>query len=67
MQAIQPAFMRRAEAAEYLGISSRTLSDWQAKRIVPFARIGRKVCLFRRDDLDKAVGRFTVKAVGGEV
>jgi excisionase family DNA binding protein len=64
MQNINPAFMRRAEAAQYLGVSSRTLSDWQAKRIVPYAKVGRKVCLFRRTDLDAAMARFSVRAIG---
>jgi excisionase family DNA binding protein len=64
MQNINPAFMRRAEAAKYLGISSRTLSDWQAKRVVPYAKVGRKVYLFRRTDLDAAMARFSVRAIG---
>ena len=58
-------WMRPDEACEYLSISRRALSEWQKRRIVPFARMGRKCVLFRKTDLDKAIARFTVQAVGG--
>jgi excisionase family DNA binding protein len=57
-------YMRRSAAAVYLSVSPRTISAWQRRRILPFIRIGKKCTLFRRADLDRAVGRFEVKAVG---
>lgn len=59
-----PGYLRRNEAAQYLGVAPRTLSDWQRRRMVPFIRAGRKCVLFRVTDLDAAMGRFRVAAVG---
>ena len=57
-------FLRRAGAARFCGVSVRTLSDWQRRRIVPFVKITHKICLFKRSDLERALGRFRVNAVG---
>ena len=57
-------YLRRAEAARYLGISLRTLSDWQRRRIVPVVKVGKRCVLFNRTDLDRALGRLTIHAVG---
>lgn len=57
-------YIRRKEAAKYLGISLRTLTDWQQKRIIPFVNISHRVTLFRIADLDHAMSRFTINAVG---
>ena len=59
-------YMRRDEAAKYLGISPRTLSDWQKKRLVPFIKPARKCTIFKREALDRAMARLTVQSVGGE-
>ena len=57
-------YLRRAEAARYCGVSLRTIGEFQRKRILPFLRIGRRCILFKRDDLDKALARFRVAAIG---
>ena len=57
-------YMRREEAAKYLGISLRTLTDWQQNRIIPFRPVSHRVTLFRLADLDEAMKRFLVKAIG---
>jgi hypothetical protein len=56
-------WMRREQAAAYCGVSPRTLSDWQARRLIPFAKVSHRVCLFRAADLDKALGKLIVEAV----
>ena len=58
-------YLRREEAAKYLNISPRTLSIWQKKRIIPYAKISHKITLFKKADLDKAIERLTLNAVGG--
>lgn len=63
--AVQSGFMRRETAAKYLGVSTRCLSDWQKRRIIPYCKVARKVILFARPDLDKAIAKFKVAAVGG--
>lgn len=57
-------YMRREEAADFLGVSIRTISELQRKRLIPFVRIGRKCILFHRDQLSNAMEKLTVKAVG---
>ena len=59
-------YMRRDAAAKYLGISPRTLSDWQKRRLVPYIKPARKCTLFKRVELDRAMARLTVQSVGGE-
>ena len=57
-------YMRRAEAARYLGVSTRTLSMYQRRKIVGCFKPSRRVTLFRREDLDAAMERFRFAAVG---
>jgi len=65
MQATATAeFMRREAAAAYLGVSTRTVSDWQRRRIIPHVKMARKCVLFKRADLDATMQRFTVNAIG---
>jgi excisionase family DNA binding protein len=61
---IVPAYLRTSEAARYLSVSARTIRDWQSRRMIPFMRMGRKVILFKRSDLDRALDRFRVDAIG---
>lgn len=61
---IRPGYLRKEDAAEYLNISIRTLSEWMRRRIVPFSKISHRICLFRAIDLDRAMDRFRVRAVG---
>ena len=60
---ILPGYLRKGDAAKYLGIGLRTLSLWQRKRIVPFHKIGRTV-IYSIGDLSAAMGRFRQAAVG---
>ncbi len=57
-------FLRTAGAAKYLSVSERTVREWQARGILPFAKPSRKCCLFAVSDLDRAIAKFTVRAVG---
>ena len=61
---IAEGYMRRDEAAKYLGVSPRTVSDWQRRRIIPHTKVARKCVLFKRADLDRAMDKFTVRAMG---
>ena len=58
-------FLRCDGAARYCGISVRTLAQWQADKVVPYAKMSHRVCLFKISDLDKAIARLTVNAAGG--
>ncbi len=59
-----PGYLRRRDAARFLGISLRTLSEWQRARVVPFIRVSHRITLFKLTDLERAMERFTIKAVG---
>ena len=53
----------QAEAARYARVSPRTISEWQRRRVIPFAKIGHKCVLFRKSEIDATLARFTVAAV----
>jgi len=59
-------FIRRKEAAKYLGISLRTLTNWQRRQVIPVVQVGHRITLFRTADLDRCLRRFTLKAAGDE-
>jgi excisionase family DNA binding protein len=50
------------EMAAQLGISARTLRDWQAQRIIPFIKIHQTV-LFEPEKVQAALEKFERKAV----
>jgi excisionase family DNA binding protein len=56
--------MRKAEAARYLGISVRQLTEMMKRNVVPFAKISHRICLFKSEDLDRAISRFRVEVHG---
>jgi len=56
-------YLRPDGVCRYARISRRTLSDWQARRIIPFIKVSSKCVLFRKSDIDKALSRFEVQAV----
>ena len=62
---VPEGYLRKLQAAEYLGISPRTLSQWMTRRAVPYYKIG-QVPLFRREELDQALRRFRYKAAGDD-
>jgi len=57
-------FLRPDEAAAFLGVSRRTLSNLQRRKTVSYAKLNR-VVIFKTTDLLAAVERFRVHAVGG--
>ncbi len=61
---VRPGYLRKADAAKYLNVSIRTLTEWMQKRIVPYAKLSHRVCLFRQADLDTAMNRFRTEAIG---
>ena len=58
------AYLRKAEAAEYLSVSVRTLSTWQKRGLIPHYKPAQKVCLYAIADLDRAMRKYRVDAVG---
>ena len=60
---VRPGYLRRSGAARYLGISVRTLANLQARRILPFSKLGSRTVLFKVSDLDSAVCRYRQDAI----
>ena len=56
-----PYLRGQREAAKYAQVSKRTISEWQARGIIPYLKPARKVCLFRKADIDRALTRYEVK------
>jgi len=59
---MNPTFLTRSEAAEYLRISPRTLHRYTKRRLITFTQIGRRI-FYRQRDLDQFLENHTVKAV----
>lgn len=57
-------YLRADEACAYCRVSRRTLSRWQKRGLITFARVGQRLILFKRSSLDKMLESLTVK---GEV
>ncbi|HAL92383.1 MAG TPA: hypothetical protein DCM68_05095 [Verrucomicrobia bacterium] len=51
-----------AGLARYLRISERCASNWMAKKIVPYFKVGKAV-LFRKSEVAAALAKFEVRAV----
>lgn len=64
MQTPTTEYLRREAAAKYLSVAPRTISLWQANGVIPYVRAGRRCVLFKRSDLDAAMDRLTIRAVG---
>jgi len=62
---MRPGFLRREDAAKYLGVSLRTLALWQSEHRIPYAKMSHRVCLFKVADLEKCIDRLTTKTAGG--
>ena len=60
---MNPAFLRPADAAKYLGVSARTIRSWQNQRILPFSRMSKRCVLISVADLDAVVGKCRVEAI----
>lgn len=65
-EGMKPGFLRREDAARFLGISTRTLAQWQFEKRIPFAKMSHRVCLFKVADLEKTIDRLTINAVKAE-
>jgi len=60
-------YLRKKDAAEYAGVSERTLGNWMTKGVIPFRRVSARVVLFRKDEIDQALSLSSVgENQGGE-
>ena len=53
-------YLRRDEAAAYLNCSLRQLDEWKANGEIKFIQLGRRLVIFRMEDLDAFMDRHLV-------
>lgn len=64
IETVKAGYLRRNDAARYLGVSLRTIGNLQTARRLPFSKIGEKSVLFKVADLDAFVARYRQNAIG---
>jgi len=62
-ESVAPLYLRAEQVIQVLPVSRRTLSNWQARRLIKFYKIGKTV-LFKREDIQAAVEKFAVAPIG---
>lgn len=59
-----PTYMRRSEAAQYVGLRPQTLAKYaSARRGPPFSKLGTRV-IYAKSALDAWVAAHTVRPIG---
>jgi len=54
----------KSQLAERLGVTCRTINYWMSQGRIPYCRMSDRVIRFVPSDVDAALGKFTVNAVG---
>jgi excisionase family DNA binding protein len=58
-----PIFVKKTEAAQALGVSTRTLDNWVARRMIPYVAVSPRMHLFNLEEVKKALReKFEVSA-----
>ena len=54
-------FIRRGDVLTRYGLTNRILASWQKRRLLPFVKVGRKTTLFKIEDIENFLKKYTVK------
>ena len=58
-----PIFVKKTEAAKALGVSTRTLDNWVARRMIPYVAVSPRMHLFNLEEVKTALReKFGVSA-----
>ena len=57
-------WMKAKGLLKQIPISRRTLERWKARGQIPFARVGPRLILYRRSDVERMLERLTIRAIG---
>lgn len=60
---VTPMYLTPADAAIYLGLKKSLILDWTRSGILPVHRVNKKVLLYCRLDLDKALALVRTPSV----
>jgi len=61
---IPARYLRREDAARYVGCSLRQLDTLKSEGAIPFHRLGRRLIVFRVDDLERFMSKCRVARAG---
>ena len=56
-------WLRTEGLLKILPVSRRTLDRWRARNMIPFVRVGPKVLMYRRSDVERMLSRMTVREI----
>ena len=56
-------WLRTEGLLKILPVSRRTLDRWRARNLLPFVRVGPKVLLYRRSDVERMLSRMTIREI----
>lgn len=62
----KPGYLRKRGAADYWGVSVRTLSNLMRAGKVPYFRLTGRLVLFKISDMDAGLARFRVGREGAQ-
>ena len=65
-QNLSPRYLRRDQAAKYMGCSLRQLDEFKHEGALPFHRLGRRLVVFRVDDLEAFMNKSRVVPPGAQ-
>ena len=54
-------YLRRSNVLITYDVTNRLLASWQARRLIPFVKVGRKTTLFKVEDIENFLNKHTVK------
>lgn len=60
MNNVPAIYLRRKEAMRLFGLSNRLLASWQKRRLLPYVKIGRRTTLFKTEDIENFLKKYTV-------
>jgi predicted DNA-binding transcriptional regulator AlpA len=58
-------FISKAQLAEALGVSTRTIDTWMSQKRIPYLRLSPRLIKFELHRVLQALGRYEVREVGG--
>lgn len=62
MENTKSKYLKKKEIAIYCNVSTRTINNWMARRIIPHIRIGSNV-LFDPEKVDNALNEFQTRTI----
>lgn len=61
MSNVPATYMRRQDVIARYALTNRLLSSWQKRRLLPYTKIGRRTTLFKIEDIESFLNKYTVK------